>query len=158
MFSSQLLGAPMLTAQADAFLAAMHPNAAMSMNVTPQCSRFFSSYVDFTFHFFDCISQCMPTGFLQHLDASPEEEDSLMVPFFFFLQLLCWSKNLFQCSVVTISQLKNLIIFVTQDSWSLVAATDHDSAKGSPAIASSPDMQHTTGMEKSLDDVLTLLD
>jgi len=153
----------MLSAQADAFLAAMHPIAAMSMNVTPQCSRFFSSYGDFTFHFFDCISQCMPNGFLQpslplHLDASPKEEDSLMVPFFFFLQLLCLSKNLFQCSVVTISQLKNLIIFVTQDSWSLAAATDHDSAKGSPAIASSPDRQHTTGMEKSLDDVLTLLD
>ena len=35
MFSSQLLGAPMLSAQADAFLAAMHPIAAMSMNVTP---------------------------------------------------------------------------------------------------------------------------
>ena len=45
----------MLCAQADAFLAAMHPIAAMSMNVTPQCSRFFSSYGDFTFHFFDVL-------------------------------------------------------------------------------------------------------
>ena len=93
MFSSQLLGAPMLSAQADAFLAAMHPIAAMSMNVTPQCSRFFSSYGDFTFHFFDCISLCMPNGFLQpslplHLDASPKEEDSLMVPFFIFFTTL----------------------------------------------------------------------
>ena len=59
MFSSQLLGAPMLSAQADAFLAAMHPSAAMSMNVTLQCPLFSSSYgaLPFFIFLFVCYKQ-----------------------------------------------------------------------------------------------------